>query len=195
MVTGDHPLTAEAIARKVNIITGSTRRDVALDVGCAEEEVPFSDPRVEAVVLSGSQARAPAPPVDAPPVSCAMAHADPSRLRSCFLAAAQRAHAGRVGRGAFEGGGRVRPHVAAAEADDRRALPAPRRGGGGDGRRRERQPGAEARADRRGDGRRGGVRRREGGARAAAPALLVLRHASTHAHQLTALRLLRRPRT
>jgi magnesium-transporting ATPase (P-type) len=37
MVTGDHPLTAEAISRKVNIITGKTVREVAAgecDAGC-----------------------------------------------------------------------------------------------------------------------------------------------------------------
>ena len=55
MVTGDHPLTAEAIARKVNIITRPTRRDVALEDGVDDSEVLLSDPRVEAVVITGSQ--------------------------------------------------------------------------------------------------------------------------------------------
>lgn len=32
MVTGDHPDTAEAIAKQVNIIRGCTRRDLALQV-------------------------------------------------------------------------------------------------------------------------------------------------------------------
>jgi sodium/potassium-transporting ATPase subunit alpha len=55
MVTGDHPLTAEAIARKVNIITRATQRDVAFEDGVPEESVPLSDERVEAVVITGAQ--------------------------------------------------------------------------------------------------------------------------------------------
>lgn len=55
MVTGDHPLTAEAIARKVNIITRSTRRDVALEDGVAEADIALADERVESVVVTGSQ--------------------------------------------------------------------------------------------------------------------------------------------
>ncbi len=55
MVTGDHPLTAEAIARKVNIITGATQRDVAFEDGVPEESVSLHDERVEAVVVTGSQ--------------------------------------------------------------------------------------------------------------------------------------------
>ena len=55
MVTGDHPLTAEAIARKVSIITRATRRDVAMEDGVPEASVPLSDPRVEAVVITGGQ--------------------------------------------------------------------------------------------------------------------------------------------
>ena len=54
---GDHPLTAEAIARKVGIITLPTTRDVAAEDGVDEDEVPLSDPRVQAVVRSGSQIR------------------------------------------------------------------------------------------------------------------------------------------
>jgi sodium/potassium-transporting ATPase subunit alpha len=54
MVTGDHPLTAEAIARKVGIITLPTAREVAAIEGCDEEEIPLNDPRVQAAVIPGS---------------------------------------------------------------------------------------------------------------------------------------------
>ena len=54
MVTGDHPLTAEAIARKCHIITLPTRREVAEEYGVEEDQVPFDDPNVEAVIISGS---------------------------------------------------------------------------------------------------------------------------------------------
>jgi sodium/potassium-transporting ATPase subunit alpha len=54
MVTGDHPLTAEAIARKCNIITTMTRREVAFLQGIPEEQVPFSDPAVQALVITGT---------------------------------------------------------------------------------------------------------------------------------------------
>jgi magnesium-transporting ATPase (P-type) len=73
MVTGDHPLTAEAIARKVGIVTTATRREIgvsrlamlhpslwawlngchclarcaAADQGVAVDRVPLSDPRVQ----------------------------------------------------------------------------------------------------------------------------------------------------
>jgi sodium/potassium-transporting ATPase subunit alpha len=53
MVTGDHPLTAEAIARKCNIITLPTAREVAAAAGLSESDVPLTDPRVRAVVLPG----------------------------------------------------------------------------------------------------------------------------------------------
>ena len=36
---GDHPLTAEAIARKIGLITTRTRKDVAAARGCTLEEV------------------------------------------------------------------------------------------------------------------------------------------------------------
>lgn len=53
MVTGDHPLTAEAIARKCNIITRPTRREVAAMKEIDESAVPFNDPDVEALVITG----------------------------------------------------------------------------------------------------------------------------------------------
>lgn len=53
MVTGDHALTAEAIARKCGIITTPTRREVAAEYGCTEAEVAFDDPAVQALVISG----------------------------------------------------------------------------------------------------------------------------------------------
>jgi sodium/potassium-transporting ATPase subunit alpha len=53
MVTGDHPLTAEAIARMCGIITLRTAREVAASDGVDECAVPLSDARVGAVVLPG----------------------------------------------------------------------------------------------------------------------------------------------
>lgn len=57
MVTGDHPLTAEAIARKVGIVTLQTAREVAAEAGIPEAEVDVTDERVGAVVVTGSQLR------------------------------------------------------------------------------------------------------------------------------------------
>ena len=57
MVTGDHPLTAEAIARKVGLVTLKTRREVAAEDDVDEAEISLSDPRVGAVVVSGSRLR------------------------------------------------------------------------------------------------------------------------------------------
>ena len=57
MVTGDHPLTAEAIARKVGIITLPTQREIALLDDVDEHDIPLSDPRVRAVVRAGHEIR------------------------------------------------------------------------------------------------------------------------------------------
>ena len=48
---------AEAIARKVGIITLPTAREVAAEDGVAEADIPLSDPRVRAVVRAGAQIR------------------------------------------------------------------------------------------------------------------------------------------
>lgn len=50
---GDHPLTAESIARKVGIITLPTAREVAAADGVDATDIPLSDPRVGAVVMAG----------------------------------------------------------------------------------------------------------------------------------------------
>ncbi|KAJ6546853.1 aminophospholipid-transporting P-type ATPase [Mycena capillaripes] len=51
MVTGDHPKTAEAIARKINLIIGDTRETLAARTGRAVDEV-YED-EVNAVVIHG----------------------------------------------------------------------------------------------------------------------------------------------
>ncbi|KAF5367657.1 hypothetical protein D9757_010968 [Collybiopsis confluens] len=51
MVTGDHPKTAEAIARKINLILGDTRETLAAKTGRSADEV--YDDEVSAVVVHG----------------------------------------------------------------------------------------------------------------------------------------------
>ena len=52
MVTGDHPLTAAAIARQVGIITTNTKEELAKIRNVPIEQVPEED--AEAVVVRGS---------------------------------------------------------------------------------------------------------------------------------------------
>ena len=51
MVTGDHPKTAEAIARKINLILGDTKESLAKKTGRPVEEI-YED-EVDAVVIHG----------------------------------------------------------------------------------------------------------------------------------------------
>jgi len=55
MVTGDHALTAEAIAHSVNIITLHSRADLAHDRGVPIAQVDPRDPEIEAVVVTGGE--------------------------------------------------------------------------------------------------------------------------------------------
>merc|ERR1719412_1514625 len=52
MVTGDHPETAESIARKCNIIRDKTERDVMRETG--EKDIDAAtDDRINAIVIPG----------------------------------------------------------------------------------------------------------------------------------------------
>jgi sodium/potassium-transporting ATPase subunit alpha len=51
MVTGDHPKTAEAIARKINLILGDTRETLSAKTGRPIEDI-YED-EVQAVVVHG----------------------------------------------------------------------------------------------------------------------------------------------
>lgn len=60
MVTGDHPDTAEAIARQVHIVRGKTRKDVWLErlksnPSAKLEDIPFNHESIEAMVITGTQ--------------------------------------------------------------------------------------------------------------------------------------------
>ncbi|KAG0287811.1 hypothetical protein BGZ97_006987, partial [Linnemannia gamsii] len=53
MVTGDHPLTAEAIGRKINLVLSDTKEMVAKHRGCSVDEV--GDDEYNAIVIHGEQ--------------------------------------------------------------------------------------------------------------------------------------------
>lgn len=58
MVTGDHPFTAEAIGRQVNLITGPTAKDVAEDRGVDQTSIDvLADDEVRSIVLTGADIR------------------------------------------------------------------------------------------------------------------------------------------
>jgi sodium/potassium-transporting ATPase subunit alpha len=52
MVTGDHPLTAGAIARKIGLVTYPTREEIAKERGISKKDVPEDD--IKAMVVHGS---------------------------------------------------------------------------------------------------------------------------------------------
>ena len=56
--TGDSPITAEAIARKVGIITLPTRHDLASALHVPDADVAAADVRIGAVVVTGEQLNA-----------------------------------------------------------------------------------------------------------------------------------------
>ena len=51
MVTGDHPKTAEAIARKINLILGDTKETLSAKTGRRVDQI--YDDEVQAVVIHG----------------------------------------------------------------------------------------------------------------------------------------------
>ncbi|KAG0148852.1 hypothetical protein CROQUDRAFT_40800 [Cronartium quercuum f. sp. fusiforme G11] len=53
MVTGDHPLTAEAIARKINLVIGHTKESLSKETGRAIQDI--HEDEVEAAVVHGDQ--------------------------------------------------------------------------------------------------------------------------------------------
>lgn len=53
MVTGDHPLTAEAIGRKINLMLQDTKEKLAVKRGCDVSQVPDDD--VKAIVIHGEK--------------------------------------------------------------------------------------------------------------------------------------------
>jgi sodium/potassium-transporting ATPase subunit alpha len=55
MVTGDHPLTAGAIARKIGLITTHTKETLAAARGITISELSVDDAEIKAIVIHGSE--------------------------------------------------------------------------------------------------------------------------------------------
>ncbi|KAI9208928.1 uncharacterized protein BJ171DRAFT_595368 [Polychytrium aggregatum] len=55
MITGDHPLTAETIGRRINLVTGDTRESLAKERGCSVREI--DDSEYDSIVVHGQDIR------------------------------------------------------------------------------------------------------------------------------------------
>jgi sodium/potassium-transporting ATPase subunit alpha len=83
MVTGDHPLTAEAIARNIGLITTPTIKSLARERGVPEHSISKEDPEIEAQVVRGIEISGGTEMVNGQQVTIpAMEEADWARLLS-----------------------------------------------------------------------------------------------------------------